>query len=75
MSEIDAIQDWADLQTMYREPMEHIAAKVAAIVDPGSAAFLARSTLAVIATTSDSGNDASPRSGPAGFMHVLDDGA
>lgn len=70
----DAITDRTALRSVYREPMEAIAGKALPTVDEASAAFLARSTLLVVATTSDGGTDASPRGGPPGFLHVLDGG-
>ncbi|MEM7141204.1 MAG: MSMEG_1061 family FMN-dependent PPOX-type flavoprotein [Actinomycetota bacterium] len=70
----DAITDRAALRTVYREATEGIANKARPTVDAASADFLARSTLMVFATTSDTGTDASPRGGPAGFLKVLDDG-
>ena len=63
-----------ELRSVYREPTEGIADKARPTVDPASAAFIGRSTLLVVATTSDTGTDASPRGGPAGFLKVVDDG-
>lgn len=71
----DELSEPSDLRTIYRDPMDMIANKSSPVVDAGSAAFLAQATLVVVATTSGAGADASPRGGPAGFVHVLGDGA
>lgn len=68
------ITDRTELRTVYREASEAIATKARPRVDEASAAFLATTTLLVVATTSDAGTDASPRGGPPGFVKVLDGG-
>jgi PPOX class probable FMN-dependent enzyme len=47
--------------------------KVIDHVDGGARSFIAASPFVVVATTSASGTDASPRGGPPGFVAVLDD--
>jgi PPOX class probable FMN-dependent enzyme len=67
------LPDRAALRTQYRDPHPSVLAKVMPSVDAGSAAFVAASPLVVVATTSASGADASPRGGPPGFVRVLDE--
>jgi PPOX class probable FMN-dependent enzyme len=49
-----------------------VVAKTRPQIDPAAAAFLATSPLMVLATTSASGTDASPRGGPPGFVTALE---
>jgi PPOX class probable FMN-dependent enzyme len=63
-----------DVLSLYRDPHPVVLAKVMPNVDAGSASFLAASPFMVLATTSASGTDASPRGGPPGFVRVLDEG-
>jgi PPOX class probable FMN-dependent enzyme len=66
------VSDEAALRQRYRQPQPAIAAKDRPQVDPGAAAFIATSPLFVLATTSTTGTDASPRGGPPGFVKLLD---
>lgn len=65
--------DEAQLRANYREPSQRVLDKAIDHVDEGAAGFLAATTLAVVATSNDDGNDASPRGGPPGFITVLDE--
>lgn len=67
-----AVADREGLRAVYREPHPAIATKERPVIDPSSAAFIAASPFFVLATTSASGTDASPRGGPPGFVAVLD---
>jgi PPOX class probable FMN-dependent enzyme len=69
----NAVHDQADLRARYRDPTPAVVHKARPCVDPKAAAFLASSPLLVLATTSASGTDASPRGGPPGFVRVLDE--
>ena len=66
------VPDEAGLRQHYREPTPAVAAKSRPQIDPAAAAFLATSPLMVLATTSATGTDASPRGGPPGFVTALD---
>ena len=67
----DVVSDEAGLRERYRQPHPAVVAKVRPKIDPAAAAFVAASPLVVLATTSATGTDASPR-GPPGFVKVLD---
>ncbi|MEZ5138358.1 MAG: pyridoxamine 5'-phosphate oxidase family protein [Acidimicrobiales bacterium] len=69
----DAIADLAGLRARYRDPSPLVLSKVRGEVSPVAAEFIARSPLFVLATSSPSGADASPRGGPPGFVAVLDE--
>ena len=75
MPNVNEIHYRNELRTVFREPMEHIAAKATPMIDSGSAVFLSQAPLVVVATTSEAGTDASPPGGPPGFLQVIDDGA
>ena len=60
------------LRGLYREPSQLVRSKSIDHVDAGASAWIAASPFFVLATTSDSGTDASPRGGPPGFVTVLD---
>jgi PPOX class probable FMN-dependent enzyme len=66
------VRDEADLRQRYRQPHPAVVAKNRPQVDPAAAAFIATSPLMVLATTSATGTDASPRGGPPGFVRLLD---
>lgn len=66
--------DEAALRRRYRPPHETVLKKARPQVDPVAGGFIAASPLIVLATTSASGTDASPRGGPPGFVKVLDPG-
>lgn len=62
------------LDALYRPPSPIVVAKSRPVIDPATAAFLARSTFVVLGTSGPDGTlDASPRGGPPGFVHVLDE--
>ena len=69
---LHVVADEAGLREHYRQPHPAVAAKARPPVDPAAAAFLATSPLMVLATTSATGTDASPRGGPPGFVAVID---
>jgi PPOX class probable FMN-dependent enzyme len=62
----------ADLGELYLPAHESVIRKQQDEVVGVSADFVAASPLVVLATTSASGTDASPRGGPPGFVKVLD---
>jgi PPOX class probable FMN-dependent enzyme len=66
------VSDESSLRERYRPPHPAVVAKARPQVDPAAAAFLATSPLMVMATTSSTGTDASPRGGPPGFVTLLD---
>jgi PPOX class probable FMN-dependent enzyme len=66
------VSDEAGLRQRYRQPHPAVVAKNRPQVDPAAAAFIATSPLMVLATTSATGTDASPRGGPPGFVKLLD---
>jgi PPOX class probable FMN-dependent enzyme len=66
--------DEAALRERYRPPAQVVLEKSRPRIDPEAAKFVAASPLMVLATSSASGADASPRGGPPGFVQVLDDG-
>jgi uncharacterized protein len=66
------VSDEAGLRERYRQPHPAVVAKSRPLVDPAAAAFLATAPLMVLATTSATGTDASPRGGPPGFVTLLD---
>jgi uncharacterized protein len=73
----DAPHDLGDevaLREHYRPPTQVVIEKSRPRVDPQAAAFVAASPLMVLASSSASGTDASPRGGPPGFVKVLDPG-
>ena len=68
------MNDEAALAGIYREVSPVAAVKTRPKLDPASRSFLAASTFAVIGTSDVDGRlDVSPRGGPPGFLHVLDD--
>lgn len=68
------VGDEAALRERYRPPAKVVLEKARPRIDPLAAGFVAASPLMVLATSSASGSDASPRGGPPGFVKVLDDG-
>jgi PPOX class probable FMN-dependent enzyme len=69
-----AIGDEGALRQRYRAPSQPVLDKARPVVDPVAARFIASCPLVVLATTSSTGADASPRGGPPGFVKVLDEG-
>jgi PPOX class probable FMN-dependent enzyme len=67
------IDDVDGLRRHYRPPSKLVLDKGIDHVDDAVRGFLARAPLVVLATTSESGTDASPRGGPPGFVTALDD--
>lgn len=61
-----------DLEQLYAPPSEHIQKAVMPELLPFHAEYLAKATFFCFATGRDAGLDASPRGGPAGFVHALD---
>jgi hypothetical protein len=64
--------DEVALRERYRPPSEAVVKKARPVIDPQAAGLVAAAPLIVLATSSDSGTDASPRGGPPGFVKVLD---
>lgn len=60
------------LRELYRRPSQVVKDKAISHIDDGVADFIAHSPLFVLATTSSTGTDSSPRGGPPGFVRVLD---
>jgi PPOX class probable FMN-dependent enzyme len=73
MSDDRPISSRDALREHYRAPSELVRRKTIDHVDQGARNWLAASPFFVLATTSDSGTDASPRGGPSGFVAVLDE--
>lgn len=67
------IRDEAELRERYRPASPAVLHKARPVVDPKAAEFIAACPFVVLATTSASGTDASPRGGPPGFVKVLDE--
>ena len=63
----------ADLDALYDAPHERIQKSVLHELVDFHHAYLARATFFCLATGSEAGLDASPRGGPPGFVHVLDE--
>jgi uncharacterized protein len=68
-----AVADESSLRQLYRPVNPLVLRKDVGRVDDGAAAFLAATTLLVVASTGPGGADASPRGGPPGFVRVLDE--
>ncbi|MFV3129110.1 MSMEG_1061 family FMN-dependent PPOX-type flavoprotein [Niveispirillum sp. KHB5.9] len=71
MTDHDA-QQTPDLDSLYDPPMEHVQKGVVKELIPFHLDYLARATFFCLATGRETGLDASPRGGPAGFVKVLD---
>lgn len=65
--------DTDGLRSIYADPSQLAIDKMIDHVDDGVRGFIERSPLFVLATGGGSGNDASPRGGPPGFVKVLDE--
>lgn len=63
----------SELRELYRPPHQAVLDKTRPVVDAKAAEYLAASPFFVLATTSDTGVDASPRGGPPGFLVTLDE--
>lgn len=68
-----AITTHEQLRARYGETPEIVLRKVVDRIDDGARRFIAASPFVVLATSSPSGTDASPRGGPPGFVTVLDE--
>jgi PPOX class probable FMN-dependent enzyme len=66
-------KDFPDLDTLYDPPAERIQKSVLDHLIDFHRAYLRVATFFCLATGSGRGLDASPRGGPPGFVHVLDD--
>jgi PPOX class probable FMN-dependent enzyme len=73
MSFTHRIEDLESLRALYGQTTETTVSKIIDRVDEGARSFIAASPFLVIASTSASGSDASPRGGPPGFVQVLDE--
>src|SRR3954452_17004605 len=70
----EIVESLEHLRTIYREPGPMVKAKKAGRVDDAVRGFIAGSPFCLLATSDADGNcDVSPRGGPPGFVHVLDD--
>lgn len=67
------IGDATALRDRYRPAHQAVLDKARSRIDPKAAGFVAAAPFMVLATTSPSGTDASPRGGPPGFVTVLDE--
>lgn len=66
--------DAAELATLYRPPSTLVINKSHPTIDASTAAFIDRSTFAVVSTSAADGTlDASPRGGEPGFVQVIDE--
>lgn len=69
----DAITSEEQLRERYGASSEIVLRKIVDRIDDGARGFIAGSPFFVLATSSPSGTDASPRGGPPGFVAVLDE--
>ena len=67
------ISDVDDLRSRYHEATPAVLHKARPVIDPEAARLISLTPLIVIATTSASGADSSPRGGPPGFVVTLDE--
>lgn len=67
------IKNVEHLREHYRDPHKAVIDKTRPVVDAKAAEFLAASPFFVLATSSETGVDASPRGGPPGFLVTLDE--
>ncbi len=68
------IGDVAELRALYREPSALVRSKKVARIDDVTRRFVGGSPFFLLATADAEGNcDVSPRGGPPGFVHVLDE--
>lgn len=72
-AQADAQVPQADLDALYAPPSERIQRAVLDHLVDFHKAYLRKATFFCLATGSEHGLDASPRGGPPGFVHVLDD--
>ncbi len=62
------------LRALYRQPSKRAAGKVTNAITPEVARFINFCPFAILSTAgADGGVDASPRGGPPGFIHVVDE--
>jgi uncharacterized protein len=70
----DVVADAEALGRLYRPPHELVLRKDVGRLDDHCRRFVAASPIVFVGTTSSSGSsDVSPRGGPPGFVHVLDE--
>jgi len=67
------ITDRDGLRAVHHQPSQTVQDKVVHHIDDGAAGFIATSPFVVLATSTEGRADASPRSGPPGFVKVLDE--
>ena len=67
------IADETELRARYRPPRDAAVRKDIGRIDDAARDFIAASPFLVVASSSDTGSDASPRGGPPGFVAVLDE--
>ena len=64
----------AELAALYRRPSALVTNKSQPTIDTATAAFIGRSTFAIVSTSASDGPlDASPRGGEPGFVQVIDE--
>ncbi|QGG95082.1 MSMEG_1061 family FMN-dependent PPOX-type flavoprotein [Actinomarinicola tropica] len=68
-----AITTQEQLRERYGDTPEIVLRKIVDRIDDGARGFIAASPFFVLATSSPTGTDASPRGGPPGFVAVLDE--
>ncbi|SFJ23889.1 hypothetical protein SAMN03159338_1162 [Sphingomonas sp. NFR04] len=73
MTQPDLSRTAPDLAKLYAPPAEHIQKAVTPELNAFHVEYLAKATFFCLATGGKDGLDASPRGGPPGFVHVLDE--
>ncbi len=73
MTQPDLPRTAPDLAKLYAPPAEHIQKAVTPELNAFHVEYLAKATFFCLATGAKDGLDASPRGGPPGFVHVLDE--
>lgn len=68
-----AIATTEQLRERYGATPERVLRKIVDRIDDGARSFIAASPFFVLATSSPTGTDASPRGGPPGFVAVIDE--
>ncbi len=69
----DRTRHTLDLEQLYAPPSESITRGVLPALTPFHVEYLRAASFFCLATAGDDGLDASPRGGPPGFVHVLDE--
>lgn len=69
----DRARHTLELEQLYAPPSESITRGVLPALTPFHVEYLRAASFFCLATAGDDGLDASPRGGPPGFVHVLDE--